>query len=368
MKWFFFIIIIIHALIHLLGFLKAFNLAEINQLTQYISKPTGMFWLIALLLLLLSAILFIANDNLWWIPAIIGVILSQILIIVFWSDAKFGTIPNILIILVAIIAFADWSFSRNVEKEISEMLSNPTDKKEMLTEDKISEFPSIIQKWLKNSGAVGKEIIHTVRLKQTGQIKMKPGQKDWYQSEAEQYFVADNPAFIWKVKVDMMPLIFFTGRDMFKDGKGTMLIKILSLINVVNTSDNEKINQGSLQRYLGEIIWFPTAAVSPYIKWEEIDSLSAKATMNYKGTTGSATFTFNKNGDFVKFSAMRYMGTEENSQQKEWIITLNDYKTFNGIKIPVKGEATWKLDEGDFTWYKLEIYDVEYNQQGMFSN
>jgi hypothetical protein len=25
---------------------------------------------------------------------------------------------------------------------------------------------------------------------------------------------------------------------------------------------------------------------------------------------------------------------------KEWIITLNDYKTYDGIKIPVKGEAT----------------------------
>ncbi len=54
---------------------------------------------------------------------------------------------------------------------------------------------------------------------------------------------------------------------MFKDGKGSMIIKVLSLINVVNDSNNEKINQGTLQRYLGEITWFPTAAVSPYIKW-----------------------------------------------------------------------------------------------------
>ncbi len=125
----------------------------------------------------------------------------------------------------------------------------------------------------------------------------------------------------------------------------------------------KKINQGTLQRYLGEIVWFPTAAVSPYIKWEEVDSMTAKATMTYKGTTGSALFYFNENGDFVKFSAMRYMGTDNDSQLKEWTITLNEYKIYDGIKIPVKGEATWKLNNGNFTWYNLEIFDVKYNQE-----
>lgn len=362
MKWMFFFLIIIHAFIHILGFLKGFNIAEINQLTQQITKLNGILWLTAFLLLLLSAIMFITNSNIWWLPAVIGMILSQILIIQFWSDAKFGTIPNIIIFLVALVAFSNWSFNRNVNTEIEEMLSgNSSDKREILTKEKIAHLPPIIQKWLNTSGAMGKEMIHSVRLKQKGQIRGKPEQENWYAALAEQYFTTDSPAFIWKVNVDMMPLVFFTGRDKFSDGKGSMIIKILSLFNVVNISDNEKINQGTLQRYLGETIWFPTAAVSPFITWEEIDSLSARATMNFKGTTGSALFYFNENGDCIKFSAMRFMNIENDSQPKEWIITLSNYEEFNGIKIPVKGEATWKLEDGDFTWYKLKIYDVEYN-------
>ncbi|GAB4301129.1 MAG: hypothetical protein Kow0098_29110 [Ignavibacteriaceae bacterium] len=362
MKWFFFFLISLHALIHLLGFVKAFQLAEINQLTQQISKPVGVIWLLAFLILVIAAIQFILEKDIWWMFALIGIIISQILIILYWQDAKFGTIPNVIILLVAIVAFADWNFNRDVKNEIQEMLAkNPSDKKEILTEEKIVNLPPIVQKWLRNSGAVGKAMNHTVRLKQKGQMKMKPAQEKWYDANAVQYFTVDNPAFIWKVKVDMMPLVYFTGRDKFKDGKGSMIIKILSLINVVNDSDNEKINRGTLQRYLGEITWFPTAGVSPYIKWEEVDSLTAKATMTYEGTTGSALFYFNDNGDFVKFSAMRYMGTEDKAQLKEWIITLSDYKVYDGIKIPVKGEATWKLDNGDFTWYKLEVYDVEYD-------
>jgi hypothetical protein len=33
----------------------------------------------------------------------------------------------------------------------------------------------------------------------------------------------------------------------------------------------------------------------------------------------------------------------------------------NGVKIPVKLTATWKLDEGDWTWLKLEITEIKYN-------
>jgi hypothetical protein len=366
MKIFFLIIITLHGLIHLLGFLKAFQLAEINQLTQNISKPMGILWLIALLLFLAAAIQFLSKHNLWWITGLAAVILSQVLIILFWQDAKFGTIPNIIILLVSIVAFADWSFNRNIKNEIAEILtSNPINKTETLTDTKIAHLPSIVQKWLKNSGAVGKEVIHTVQLKQKGEMKMKPEQEKWYASEADQYFAVDNPAFIWKVEVEMMPIVFFTGRDKFFNGKGSMLIKVLSLINVVNSSDDEKINQGTLQRYLGEIVWFPTAAVSPHVKWEEVDSLKAKATMTYKGTTGSGIFSFNENGDFVKFSTMRYMGTGDEAQLNEWTISMNEYKVYDGIKIPVKGEAVWKLDTGDFTWYKLEVYDVEYNKKSI---
>lgn len=56
MKWFFILLVVIHALIHLLGFLKAFQLAEINQLTQHISKPMGLLWLLALILFLAAII------------------------------------------------------------------------------------------------------------------------------------------------------------------------------------------------------------------------------------------------------------------------------------------------------------------------
>ena len=214
-----------------------------------------------------------------------------------------------------------------------------------------------------NSGIVGKDKISSVRLKQKARIKTKPEQKAWSEATAEQYIAIENPAFIWKVK--MTSLIDIVGRDSFINGKGRMLIKLFSLINVVD-AEGEKIDTGAMQRFLGEIVWFPSAALSSYINWESTDSLSAKATMSYKGTIDSGIFHFDEDGNFIKYTALRYMGNEINAERKEWVMTANKNKEINGIRIPVELEATWKLDSGDWNWLKLEISKIEYNTPEQF--
>ena len=78
LKIFFLIVLFIHGMIHILGFLKAYQLAEINQLTQNISKPMGILWLIALILFFAAAIQLVSNHDMWWITALAAVILSLI--------------------------------------------------------------------------------------------------------------------------------------------------------------------------------------------------------------------------------------------------------------------------------------------------
>lgn len=190
---------------------------------------------------------------------------------------------------------------------------------------------------------------------------MKPDQKNWYSAEADQYFVTNPPSFNWSVRLNMNPFLPVIGRDKFEDGKGEMQIKLFSAFPVVNARDNKKIDQATLQRFLAEIVWFPSAALNEYLHWEEIDDQTARATMTWKGTSGSGTFHFDKEGNFKKFSAMRYDGGDESSELKEWVIHAIDHKQINGIKIPVKLEVSWQLEEGKWTWLKLEITDIMYN-------
>ena len=50
MKYLFILLLLIHGIIHVMGFTKAFNLGRQNLLTDNISKPAGFFWLITMLI------------------------------------------------------------------------------------------------------------------------------------------------------------------------------------------------------------------------------------------------------------------------------------------------------------------------------
>ena len=362
MRIVFLIIVLLHGLIHLLGFVKGFGFKEVKELTLPISKPMGFVWLTATALFLTYDILYLANSKYAWFFGFVAVINSQFLVIMFWRDAKFGTIPNILILVVSIASLGHYNFQKLVQQETNHLLcQNKIIEDSIVNENDLKELPEPVKNWLRNSGAIGKPFINVGKVMQNAEMQMKPDQSNWMSATAIQYTSIDNPAFIWTVDVKMNRLLNIQGRDKFENGKGEMLIKMNSLINVVNEL-GEKMDEGTLQRYLGEMVWFPSLALRPYITWEQINDTTAKATMTYKGTIGSGTFYFNANGDVTKFSALRYKGNETKAKRYEWIMDISGYKIFEGIKVPAKMTSTWKLDKGDWTWLKLEVNDIKYNK------
>ncbi|MFO8054300.1 MAG: DUF6544 family protein [Bacteroidales bacterium] len=361
----FLIIIILHGLIHVLGFVKGFGLKEIKELTLPISKPMGLLWLSATILFLTYGFLYFANNKYAWLIGLIAVAISQIIIILFWKDAKFGTLPNIAILLVSISAYGHYHFQNLIQFETTHLLGqNKIQKGRTISENDITELPLPVKKWLHHSGAIGKPYISMGKVIQQAQMKLRPEQDKWHNAKAVQYTTINVPAFIWSVDVKMNSLIHFQGRDKFVNGKGAMMIKLNSLINVVNEK-GEKLNEGTVQRYLGEMVWFPSLALSPYITWQEVNDTTATATINYKGSRGSGTFYFNPEGKFIKFSALRYKDNEPEAKRYEWVLLVDEHKTFAGIKIPSKMTATWKLEKEDWTWLKLEIIDIKYNENAI---
>jgi hypothetical protein len=145
-----------------------------------------------------------------------------------------------------------------------------------------------------------------------------------------------------------------------------MLIKVLGLVNLVNVSGTDKINQSAMLRYLAETCWFPAAALSDYIKWETVDATSAKATMNYKEVTVSGIFKFDTNGDIISFTGDRWYGSDENTTLEKWHVETYGYASFQGIRIPLNCEVSWKLNKGDFNWLYLRVTDLEYNNPELY--
>jgi len=104
LKIWFSLILIIHGLIHLIGFVKAYNYAEIKELKLPISKPLGIIWFSTCMLFIAAVIQLIFNIEYWWLTTVLATIFSQLLIILSWQDAKFGTLLNIVIILLVALS------------------------------------------------------------------------------------------------------------------------------------------------------------------------------------------------------------------------------------------------------------------------
>ncbi|WP_437586214.1 DUF6544 family protein [Sorangium sp. So ce1000] len=367
------LLIALHGAIHLIGYREWSKLAaagELSARTVLPLSPTGsrifaLLWLTAMLALLAAAALYALRRDAWWALALFGVLLSQGLIVLAWPQAKFGTLVNVLLLLPIVSAAAHARFSREVDSEVRALLARPSEPHASSVEpSEIERLPAPVRTWLEASGVVGRERAQMVRLKQRGELRASPDSA-WMPTEAEQYFAVDEPAFVWKVTTKMMGILPIEGRDKYVAGKGQMLIKAASLVDIVDAAD-EKIDQGAMLRFLGEIVWFPSAALSPYIAWEPIDATTAKATMRHAGKVASAVFTFDPQGRVVGLQAERYLGGGADAKLTPWSVSCSAWRTFRGIRIPSQGEVLWKLEGGSFSYYRWEILDVEHNPAGPY--
>ncbi len=355
MKIAYILIVVAHGLIHLIGFLKSQGMMDPKELSMSISRGWGFLWLAAFLSIILYAGSCVVQPKWSWAFGFIGLVISQYLIFHYWQDAKFGSLPNLLILLVSLCSWGNWRFDQKTETLKEKLLlsskapplSNPVDS-----------LPPIVQLWLQKSGALDQPGGKNLYLTQDFKLKMTPGQKEWYSARAEQWFNTADPGFIWTLDMEMMPLVNIRGRDRFYEGRGEMLISLFSLFPMVHAVQNPKLDEGSLQRYLGETVWCPSSVLSPYIRWEAIDSTRARAIMEYKGTRGEGIFHFSPEGEFLQFTAQRYMGSDEKAEKKEWIIEAIESAEMKGIRIPVLCRATWKLDAGDWTWAEIRVREI----------
>lgn len=362
MRFLFAIIVGIHAVIHGVFFLRSVGIHLLFTITQPVSKTLGIVWLVTAILLFLMVVLVFSRVSFWWIFAFVAILLSQLLVVCFWKEIWWGTFINLVILVPAIISFSAFRFDRMVRSEVEKIYVEADVSAEKISASELAELPTVIQKWLHKSGVVGQPKVATVYLEQELEMLMDPEKENWIKGKAKQHFTIDPPAFNWSVILSMNPLMQVAGRDKFRHGKGEMTIRIFSLIPVVNARSEKKLNEATLQRYLAEMVWFPSAVLSPNVKWETIDANSARATMDINGTSASGIFYFDESGRFEKFVAMRYKDVSE-SAPREWTVMATRSDTINGRFIPVDCEVKWKLDSGDWTWLRLTITDIEYNRR-----
>lgn len=351
-------IIIVHGLIHFMGFAKAFNYAEMKQLAIPISKTVGSLWIIAALLFIITAILMLLKKENWWAVGIPALIVSQIVIVQSWQDAKFGTIANIIILIAVVFSWGNSRFENSWHKDVNEnLLHNTHITNEVLTTADIQYLPVPVQRYLKYAGVLDKPKVKNMKV--VMDVRMRQKGKDYFNAISDQYNFFNEPTRLFFMKAEMSGTTV-PGYHHYINGKAVMDIRFSGLFSIIK-KEGEIMNKAETVTLFNDMcLMAPATLIDKRIKWEAIDSNSVKAIFTNHNITISAILYFNEQGQLINFLSN---DRTEISLMKNLPFTtpVHSYKSINGFNLFSEGDAVWEYSDGKFVYGRFKLKDIKYN-------
>jgi hypothetical protein len=270
-----------------------------------------------------------------------------------------------LAVLAIAVFIGRWRFRARVAADVSELLSSPAPAvgpSELAARE--ASLPEPVRRYLSYAIPAGAPAILTVHLRHEGFFRTKPN-APWLPIRGEQYFTVGRPGFVWNATVRMRPffwpLFWIDARDRLFEGRGNMLVKLASTFTVADASGPE-IDQGSSLRWLAETAWFPYALVADAVRWEPFDAHSARATLVQDGLPVIATFEFDDEGKPELLRAERYFSDgKAPAKLLPWSGRYLAYREFGGFRVPSYVEVSWQLPEGEFSYARFRVTEIQYN-------
>ncbi len=362
MKYFISFVMFFHSCIHLLGFAKAFRLAAIESIQTPVSRLNGVIWLISSFTLFAS-LYFLIFDHSWWrFFGAGGIILSQYIIFRQWRDAKFGTVPNLIIAVFIIVTIQGCSSGYyEIYKSESERRLKPPMNTFIITEKHIAHMPEPVRRYLFFTGSVQKESIHNFRASFHGEMKREIN-GNWMDISAMQYeFFGDNTRMFYILS--SMYGIPFDGLHAFIDTSARMQISVAGLFNVADARGDTMNISETVTLFNDMCLLAPASLIDSSIVWESIDSLTVRAWFTNKNITISAVLFFDPDGRLTNFKSDDRFLSEDGTRyfRYPWSTPVKEYSNISGRMIPTDMEALWDTPKGEFVYARFKTNTIEYN-------
>lgn len=227
-----------------------------------------------------------------------------------------------------------------------------------LLEEDLADLPEPVQRSLRRTGAIGRDIPKLVTIRQQGRIRSSIATR-WLRFKATQTYDVAAPGFRWDARLKVAGVTVGRAIDVLEAGKGGMRVRLLGLLKVLDASGPE-IDQGSLLRWLQESMFFPAVWATPLITWEPVDDRRAVATVSAGAQTVNGEFRFDAEGRLVDFYADRYRTTDDGYQLTGWSTPLQDHRRCNGLEVPGGGAGVWHLEDGEFEYVQIRLTKLAY--------
>ena len=268
----------------------------------------------------------------------------------------------IVIVCGIVVALSSISFDRSVDREVADLAARAEEAEPApRPAGKPANLPEPVRRYLEYAISGEAESVRFVRMTQEGVLRTDPD-GEWMPIEAEQYFSAEPPGFLWHAKSRVLALFWIDVRDRYAGGEGNMLVKGLSTIPLADAKGPE-MDLSSLQRYIGEMPWFPTAFLNDeYVTWEAIDESHARAIITDGANSANVVFSFDEAGRVTSvMTEARYRTVGDTYSRDRWTGYYYDYREQAGFTVPMEIVAEWNLPGGDFTYIRLRVTEMEYD-------
>lgn len=364
MRTVFTLLLILHALIHLMGVAKAFGLAALPQLGIPISRPMGGLWLLATLLLLAAAVALWAAPRVFWILGAAGLVASQWVIITSWGDARFGSIANALLLCAVVYGAWAWgplglraAYSQQVSSGLASLAAQPA---ALVTEADLTPLPPPVQRYLRFAGVLGQPRLQGVSARMHGRIR-SAADAAWMPFTAEQYNFYNPPRryFFMTATRSGLPL---DGLHSYDDAGAHMRIKLLSLFPVVDLKGATLTRTETVTVLNDMAILAPAALLDPAIRWRQIDDRQVDASYTQGPYQISAVLVFDDSGALVNFWSddRPSLGPDgETLQPMRWSTPIGDYQQQGPWRLASRGAGRYAAPAGEYAYIELEGISVQ---------
>jgi hypothetical protein len=224
----------------------------------------------------------------------------------------------------------------------------------------IFDVPPIVARYFRWALSEGQRFVQEAWIRSAGSF-LVGSRGGWSVFGATQHFTVEPPSFVWAATVYMMRMFPIHVRDSYQNGEGALRARLLGMIPVANRSGTTQLAEATLQRFLTEAVWFPTALLPRIgLYWTPVDDVTATATISDHGHTVSADFHFEPDGVMTGATALRYRDVKGVMELTPWQTHVWDYTRVDGMMVPTNAMAEWVTPTGPLPYWRGRLSDFRY--------
>lgn len=273
------------------------------------------------------------------------------------------------IVIMAIFVFFKIPYSPNknaFQKMIKKEIDATPEATGTVSEEDIKGLPEAMRRYFNYIGFVGQPRYNQVRIKYEDTYFFNIDMNKALTMQYDLYLFGGRPFRSACITSSYMG-VPFEGMDYCKKIDGTMQGGMLGVIGkTIQIFDvhNKQMYVAMLISWVSENILNPTALLSEYITYKQIDYNHVEATISYNGVKGTGTFTIDDEGRITDFYSMEREVAVIDGEETPigWGGQYVDYEEKEGIKIPMKMAAYKQYPDKKIVYFDADEYEIIYSK------